>query len=188
MLNKYMSITVFFATTFLALQSQSDSDLWNYFGGESRGVAAVNNVLYQEECGACHFSYQPGLLPTRSWNRLMSRNELTDHFGEDIAFDDQVVFNDLMQYLTANAADNSSYKRSRKIIRSLGANEVPLRVTDTPYIVRKHRKIPNKLVIQKEVGSIANCGACHKSADRGSFDDDNVSIPNSGFFQSWDND
>ena len=188
MLRKYISVVLFFVVSFFALQSQSDSSLWRYFGGESKGVAVVQNDLYQEECGACHFAFQPGLLPARSWNRLMSRSELTDHFGEDIAFDDQVVFNDLLKYLTVNAADQSSYKRSRKIMRSLGANDAPLRVIDTPYIIRKHREIPSRLVVQKEVGSIANCEACHKSADKGSFDDDNVRIPNSGFFKSWDDD
>ncbi len=187
MFRKYLTTILFFSMSFLALQSQSDSSLWRYFGGEGgRGVAtAADNVLYQEECGACHFAYQPGLLPARSWDRMMSKTELSDHFGEDIAFDDQKIASDLYNYLTVNAADNSSYKRSRKITRSLGANEAPLRVTDTPYIYRKHREIPDRLVSQPKVGSIANCEACHKSADRGSFDDDNVKIPGYG---RWDDD
>lgn len=188
MFRKYMAVVLFFMVTFFALQSQSDSSIWRYFGGEERGVAEVNNDLYQEECGACHFSYQPGLLPARSWNRLMSNKELSSHFGEDIAFDDQAVVNSLTSYLIKNAADNSSFKRSKKIMRSLESIDVPLRITDTPYIIRKHREISNRLIIQKEVGSIANCGACHKNADTGSFDDDNVRIPNSGFFKSWDRD
>lgn len=188
MLRKYISIFLFFVSTLFTLQSQSDSSLWRYFDGEEKGVAVVENELYQEECGSCHFAYQPGLLPARSWSRIMSRNELTDHFGEDIAFDDNIVVNDLLNYLNTNAADKSTYKRSRKIMRSLNSNATPLRITDTPYIVRKHRKIPNDLVVQKEVGSIANCEACHKSADKGSFDDDNVRVPNSGFFRGWDDD
>lgn len=185
MLRKYVSIILFFMMSFLALQSQSDSSLWRYFGGESRGVAIVNNSLYQEECGACHFAYQPGLLPARSWNRLMSNKELSDHFGEDIVFDEQSIVNELTNYLISNAADTAPYKRSRKIMNSLGRNEAPLRVTDTAYIIRKHRDIPKRLVTQKEVGSIANCEACHKSADKGSFDDDNVKIPGYG---RWDDD
>ncbi|WPE18516.1 diheme cytochrome c [Candidatus Thioglobus autotrophicus] len=187
MFKKNVSVILFFVVTFFALQSQSDSSIWRYFSGEERGVAAVNNDLYQEECGACHFTYQPGLLPARSWDRLMSNKELTDHFGEDIAFDDQASVNSLTSYLIKNAADNSSYKRSRKIMRSLGSIDTPLRITDTPYIIRKHREIPDKLITQKEVGSIANCSACHQNADTGSFDDDNVRIPNTGF-RGWDND
>ena len=187
MLRKYISVILFFVVSFFALQSQSDSNLWRYFGGEGRGVAAVNNSWYQEECGSCHFAYQPGLLPARSWNRLMSHKELSNHFGEDIAFDEQPIVNELANYLISNAADTSSYKRSRKIMRSLGANEAPLRVTDTSYIIRKHRGIPKRFIVQQEVGSIANCEACHKSADKGSFDDDNVRVPNAGF-RSFDDD
>ena len=29
-------------------------------------------VFYKNECGACHMAYQPGLLPTASWTRVMA--------------------------------------------------------------------------------------------------------------------
>jgi mono/diheme cytochrome c family protein len=28
--------------------------------------------LYKQECAACHMAYPPGLLPARSWTRIMS--------------------------------------------------------------------------------------------------------------------
>ena len=43
------------------------------FGGaKAPGVAPVENPQYLEECGSCHFPYQPGLLPARSWTKVMA--------------------------------------------------------------------------------------------------------------------
>jgi hypothetical protein len=28
--------------------------------------------IYKQECAACHLAYPPGLLPARSWSRIMS--------------------------------------------------------------------------------------------------------------------
>jgi len=42
----------------------------------------VNNPTYKEECDACHFAYQPELLPSGSWEKILSG--LDDHFGEVI--------------------------------------------------------------------------------------------------------
>ena len=39
-----------------------------YAGGrKGPEVKAVDNVLYKKECASCHFGYQPGLLPSASW-------------------------------------------------------------------------------------------------------------------------
>ena len=38
----------------------------------AQDVAPVNNELYVKECGYCHFAYQAGLLPSSSWNKIMS--------------------------------------------------------------------------------------------------------------------
>src|SRR5690606_37122372 len=40
---------------------------------------------YQEECGACHLPYPPGLLPAASWQRIMQ--DLAHHFGTDASLD-----------------------------------------------------------------------------------------------------
>ncbi|MDH5218993.1 MAG: diheme cytochrome c, partial [Gammaproteobacteria bacterium] len=47
----------------------------------ARDVAVVTDSLYKEECSACHMAYQPGLLPARSWEKMM--DNLADHFGEN---------------------------------------------------------------------------------------------------------
>ena len=32
-------------------------------------ISPVNSPTYEEECGACHFPYQPELLPSGSWKK-----------------------------------------------------------------------------------------------------------------------
>ena len=187
MFKKYLSVMLFFVVSLFALQSQSDSNIWTYIVGKVKQASPVNNELYLEECGACHLAYHPGLLPSRSWIRIMNPNQMLDHFGEDASIDETTIYDSLTNYLTTHSADESGHRRSRKILRSIGANDIPIRISDTRYIRRKHSDIPEDLITQKEVGSLANCGACHRSADRGSFDDDNVRVPNSTF-RLWDDD
>jgi len=133
----------------------------------------VNNPTYKEACGACHFVYQPELLPSGSWMKILTN--LEDHFGETVELDDDSkrVISD---YLKSNGAENSSAKRTVKIVRSLG-NQSPLRITDIPYILEKHRKISSDVLKRKSIGSLSNCPACHKTAESGIYDDDNVIIP-----------
>jgi len=59
------------------------------WGGNSADVAMVDNTLYQQECGSCHFAYQPGLLPARSWSTIMQG--LDQHFGENAELGADVV-------------------------------------------------------------------------------------------------
>ncbi|MEJ1374967.1 MAG: diheme cytochrome c [Candidatus Sedimenticola sp. (ex Thyasira tokunagai)] len=167
----------------------ADDDGENFFGkfisykSVKRGVAPVNNPQYREECGACHFAYQPGLLPARSWRRVMAG--LEEHFGEnaELPVEDVRVLED---YLVKNAADYSNHKRSVKIMRTLSSNDAPLRTTDTPYITRKHRGLsPRQVVDNPEVVSISNCDACHTQAVRGSFSERGIDIPG---FGRWEHD
>ncbi|MCJ7615974.1 MAG: diheme cytochrome c, partial [Desulfobacterales bacterium] len=97
----------------------------------------VNNPTYKEECEACHFAYQPELLPEASWMKILTN--LDDHFGESIELDDDSR-KTISDYLKSNSAESSSAKRAVKIMRSLG-NQVPLRITDIPYIRKKHHEI-----------------------------------------------
>lgn len=82
------------------------------FGGaKAPGVAPVENPQYLEECGSCHFAYQPGLLPARSWTKVMAG--LENHFGENAELPPEDV-KSLTDYLLKNAADHASYKRSKR--------------------------------------------------------------------------
>jgi hypothetical protein len=133
----------------------------------------VNNATYEAECGQCHFLYQPELLPSTSWMKIL--DQLGDHFGEKIELDPDSKYM-ISDYLKANGAENSSSKRAGKIMRSLG-NHVPIRITDTPYIREKHHELNPEVFKRESIGSLSNCIACHTTAERGIYEDDNVKIP-----------
>ena len=149
--------------------------------GKKLDVAPVDNATYKEECGSCHFVYQPGLLPARSWQKMMG--DLENHFDENAELDKDTQA-ELTIYLVENAADHANYKRSKRIMGSLGKNDIPLRVTETPYFIRKHDEIPKRFLQDNpELGSFSECAACHVNADKGSYEDDEVRIPGVG---KWD--
>jgi len=135
----------------------------------------INNPAYQENCGSCHMAYPPGLLPARSWSKILAG--LADHHGEAVELDPAVGL-DLAAYLKNNAADVAGGKRSRKIVSSLGS-ATPIRVTEVPYLARKHSDddLPADAFTRPSVGSRSNCRACHPGAEQGDFDDDRVRIP-----------
>jgi len=136
-------------------------------------IKPISNAIYKEECGGCHFPYQPELLPSASWRKLVAG--LDDHFGMPVAFDDGSK-SAILDYLTANGAERSSAKRAVRIMRSLGS-DVPSRITDIPYIRKKHHKIAASVLERESIGSLSNCTACHRTAEEGIYDDDNVTVP-----------
>jgi len=140
---------------------------------DERYLKPVNNPTYKEECGACHFVYQPELLPSASWAKILAN--LDDHFGDSIELDDDSR-KAISDYLKFNGAEQSSAKRAVKIMRSLG-NQVPLRITDIPYIIEKHHEISPNILKRESIGSLSNCSACHTTAENGIYEDDNVKIP-----------
>mgnify|MGYP002713009309 CR=1 FL=1 len=150
-------------------------------GAETPGVAPVENPQYLEECGSCHFPYQPGLLPARSWTKLMAG--LENHFEENAELPAEDV-KSLTGYLVKNAADHANYKRSKKIMNSLRPDEAPLRVSETPYFIEKHRELSRGMVQDNpKVVSISRCGACHTKAETGSFSESEIQIPG---FGAWE--
>jgi diheme cytochrome c len=145
--------------------------------GERNGgrlIAPADNPLYKQECSSCHFLYLPGLLPARSWEAVMGQSG--KHFGEDLALDDKTV-KDLTAYLTANAADRQSNRRSRRIADSIGGSSAPTRITEVPFIAREHRKISKEVFARPSIKSFSNCGACHPKGAEGNFEEDFVKIP-----------
>ena len=139
----------------------------------SSSIKPVNNPTYKEECGVCHFAYQPELLPEASWMKILTN--LDDHFGESIELDDDSR-KAISAYLKSNSAEYSSAKIAVKIMRSLG-NQVPLRITDITIFREKHHEISRNVLKRESIGSLSNCSACHTTADNGVYEDDNVIIP-----------
>lgn len=158
----------------------SDDDRREY-RQRSVGVAAVNSPLYKEECGSCHMAYPPGLLPERSWKKVMSG--LESHFGDNAELDADTA-EKISLFLYKHSAEKSSYRRSRKIMQRMGKDDAPIRITETPYFLHEHDEIPSKMIKgNKKVNSLANCNACHSGAEKGLFDEDGVNIPGYG---RWD--
>ena len=119
---------------------------------------------YIQECGACHTAYPPGMLPARSWQRIMSG--LDRHYGTDAALD-KATAQQISSWLQTHAG---TYKRV--------AEEPPEdRITRSAWFERKHRKIESSVWKLPSVKSAANCAACHASAEQGNFDEDNLRIP-----------
>ncbi len=162
-----------FITTCMILSS-------NIVFAEISEVIPVNNALYAEECGACHFAYQPGLMPARSWQKIMKN--LANHFDDNAELDteDQRLLTD---YLIYNSAESSIYRHSMNVDSSIAWNQIPLRVSKIPYIRFQHDDfIADMLKYNPKIKSRSYCNDCHTKAEDGIYAD-GIDIPGYG---KWD--
>jgi len=144
-------------------------------------LPAVVNKQYENECGACHFAYQPGWLPARSWQRMMG--SLDDHFDENAELS-QKVHDKITEYLIDESADVRSHRKSHSILASVREHEAPLRISRLSYILYKHEEIPSHMISgNASVRSSARCLACHPGASKGRFDENDVNIPGYGLWE-----
>lgn len=141
--------------------------------GKKHGTPLPPDSTYTSSCGGCHWAYAPPLLPSKSWENIMST--LGYHFGNEVILTAKQR-DDISRYLLTHAADKSSLKIGGNITQSL-AGSTPGRIIEIPYIIRKHRKIDQAVFSRKSVTSLSNCIACHPSASRAIFDDDDAKIP-----------
>jgi len=157
---------------------------WMFSLDRKKEVAPVTDKLYNDECGSCHFAYQPGWLPEGSWRKLMDAKALENHFKENAELEEQTRLK-LLDILVADSADKSRFKRSKKIMASLPEGEEPLRITEIPYIKAKHQGVYDDVVSKGgKVKSLSYCDKCHQKAKDADFDDDTVYIPDHGY-NSW---
>lgn len=132
--------------------------------GDRNLLPANMPKAYQAECASCHAAYPPGMLPARSWQRVMGG--LKQHYGTDASLDAATI-TQISTWLQANAG---SYKRVRE--------EPPQdRITRAAWFERKHRRIEPAVWALPSVKSAANCAACHSGADQGHYGDDNLRYP-----------
>lgn len=136
--------------------------------------AVVTNSQFKAECTSCHMAYLPGMLPARSWTKMMET--LNDHFGENAELDVKVK-NEITDFLIKNSSDKVHTKRGDKILATINPKETVLRISTTEYFKRKHDEISPSVYKRKTIGSPANCLACHGGAERGDFSEDSVLIP-----------
>jgi cytochrome b len=141
------------------------------------GRALADDPVWREECGSCHLAFHPNLLPARSWKLIMAGQG--QHFGADLALDAPTAAA-LQAFLVRNAAESSTTEAAFKINRSVPSSMTPLRITETPYWVDKHRGIRGSDWQQPMVKSRSNCAACHMDAVAGTFEDAAMRIPRQG--------
>lgn len=142
--------------------------------GRSKQMQAVTNAKWAAECASCHMLYHPGLLPEKSWNKMMTG--LDKHFGENASLD-AATQAEITRFLALNSADKSDNRRSSRINQSIAANAAPLRITETRYFTAKHDEVSTATFKRKSIGSASNCVACHKGAEKGDFSESQIKIP-----------
>lgn len=143
--------------------------------GSQLSFPPITHKATRDECAACHMAYPAGLLPARSWTRMM--NSLENHFGEDasLAHEETAA---ITRYLVGNAADSAhANDRSRRIASGIAVNTAPLRFTETPYFGYLHDEVPAGVWKRAKIGSRANCIACHTRGETGSFAEREIKIP-----------
>lgn len=137
--------------------------------GASAGDAAVaaaapisGEQAFNTECGACHMAYPPTLLPARSWQAITA--DLTNHFGEDASLDPQTT-QKISDYLVANAAETT--RQAEWLLGGIGADQVPLRITEMPWWKRAHYEVPERVFARQDIMSKSNCLGCHRGGGSG---------------------
>ncbi len=158
--------------------SRSDDGSSHGLWSQQEAASQVMNKTYQNECSACHFAYPAGFLPARSWVKIMGT--LENHFGENAELD-ATDSQEIEQYLTAQAGDQDPGRFSRSFMRSIDNVDTPLRISETAYFRREHREVPSGMVLDNaKVRSFANCASCHTGAEKGSFNEHEIVIPDHG--------
>jgi cytochrome b len=136
---------------------------------------AVLHPEFEAECGSCHITYPPFLLPQKSWTVMMEN--LEDHFGEDASLDEATRVS-ILRFLEKNSAENSTHQAAYKITKSLkDTNQTIIAITKTPYWKAKHKEIDSRVFLSNKVKSKANCQACHQDIEKGMLENDLIQLP-----------
>jgi hypothetical protein len=120
----------------------------------------VTDQTTKDECSACHMAYPPVLLPRASWDAILG--DLSNHFGEDASLAPEKVatikaYLDKVAPASARGMDN--------------ANPI-LRISDFPWFKNSHDWVRARAKSDPNIGTIANCAACHRGAEQGYFEDE----------------
>jgi cytochrome b len=132
-----------------------------------------DHPLFHNECSACHILYPPHLLPSRSWQKMMTT--LQDHFGDDASLEDEDT-QAITDYLLKHSAETSTQEAAWRISQSIQKQDI-IAITKTPYWEKRHRVIDKETFRQKGIGKPSNCKACHGSFESGLLHDRDIAIP-----------
>lgn len=137
---------------------------------------AADDPRWRAECGGCHAAFPPALLTAPAWRQVMGA--LDRHYGADASLD-AATTREIASFLERNAGD--ARRGAPPAVATIAAGapaSTPLpRLADSPKFAREHRKIPASTIGRPDVGSLANCAACHPAADRGDFSERAVRVP-----------
>lgn len=122
-----------------------------------------SNAKWKTECGSCHVAYPAQLLPATSWRQMMKG--LDRHFGTDASVD------------AATAAEIGTFLEEYAGSKRGIAGESTLRVSETAWFQREHRKVDAATWKNPNVRSAANCAACHSNAEAGDYSERGIRIP-----------
>jgi len=119
---------------------------------------------FKTECGSCHVAFPPALLTDKDWQAVMS--SLDKHYGDNASLDNALTAR-IQDFLVRNAGDD-------RRIRDAGS---PPRITRTSWFKREHHEVGDSTWRDPAVKSPANCSACHRRADQGSFNERDIVMP-----------
>jgi nitrate/TMAO reductase-like tetraheme cytochrome c subunit len=128
------------------------------------GASVSAEQKWKEECSSCHLAYSPRLLTAENWHGVMVG--LNKHFGANASMDAADV-ETVGAYLERQAGRGDKHSATT------------LRVTDTPWFKREHRKVSARAWTDKQVQSASNCTGCHANAAIGNW---KARVPGSGYF------
>ncbi len=137
----------------------------------AKSIDIKANSIYQQECGDCHAPHHPSLHTAQNWQSIMTG--LTNHYGENASLNAPTTAK-ITQYLLQNNANIFDTKAAHEIGRN---NTITMRMTDTKYWQKKHKKIKIEDFSISTVGSKINCNACHNDADTGNFSSAEIKLP-----------
>ncbi len=157
----------------LLIASLSSATLYGLSRMPPLGIPMIQeSAIYRSECGACHWSFHPSLLPRASWAEMLTG--LSEHFGEDASLPDDKRA-DIARHLETYAAENWDTEAANRL-RAVSPTD-PTRITKTPFWIAKHRRIDPATYRTAAVKSESNCTACHRDAETGRFDDQAIDVP-----------
>ncbi|MGV8933531.1 MAG: diheme cytochrome c [Gallionellaceae bacterium] len=134
-------------------------------------LSVPNNPKWKEECGSCHIAYPPQLLSGENWKSLM--DGLEKHFGANASLDAKDN-KEILVFLQRYAGSGDRRSASS------------LRITDTSWFTREHRKVSSNTWASAAVKSRSNCTACHVNAERGDWSEHGIRIPGGQGFKDDD--
>jgi len=167
----WKNLTIQFVVLVVAMAALSNG----LANGWESAFPNLKHKAWEEECGACHMAFTPGMLPARSWVLMMEG--LQDHFGEDATIEPDMA-RDITDFLVKHAADNPDASDvMKRIARSIPLQESPLRIIEGKMFKYYHDDIPNSMWQREQISSRLNCISCHTRAQEGRYLQREIKIP-----------